>query len=496
MTIPAAAPDRFKLAPDLEISLIVTGLWQVADMERGGALLDPEIASSAMLDYARAGFDSFDMADHYGSAEIIAGRFLARVAAGEPAGAHRPSVFTKWCPIPGPMTPDVVRAGVERSLQRLGVGSIDLLQFHWWTFEHPGYLDAMKELAKLQREGVIRHLGVTNFDTAHLRVLVKHGIPIATNQVCFSLLDRRAAGEMSTFCLDHGVRLLAYGTLGGGLMSERWLRQPEPQAGAIADWSKMKYKRFVDAAGGWAVLQDILAALGRVARRRGVSIANVATRWVLDHPAVAAVIVGARLGERTHCEDNRAIFSLSLDAADRSEIDVTPERSTPLPGDCGDEYRKPPFLTASGDLSHHLESLPKVYSATPVEGRPDRALVSSGSIWEPIAGYSRAVRVGNRVLVSGTTATNGAGEVVCPGDAAGQTVFILDKIAASLAALGASLEDVVRTRVYLRDAEQCEPVSRIHGRYFGAIRPANTLLEISRLIGDYEVEIEAEAVVE
>ena len=281
-------PDRLTLAPDLDISRIVTGLWQVADMERGGKLLDPEAASSAMLDYARAGFTTFDMADHYGSAEIIAGRFLARAAAGECPKTPRPLAFTKWCPKPGPMTPDVVREGVERSLGRLNVSKIDLLQFHWWTFEHPAYLDAMKALAKLQREGLIGHLGVTNFDTAHLRVLVKHGIPILTNQVSFSLLDRRAAGEMSAFCLENGVRLLAYGTLAGGLLSRRWLGEPEPAAGAIADWSKMKYKRFVDAVGGWPVLQAMLGALDRVARRHGVSVSNVATRWVLDHPAVAA----------------------------------------------------------------------------------------------------------------------------------------------------------------------------------------------------------------
>ena len=105
------------------------------------------------------------------------------------------------------------------------------------------------------------------------------------------------------------------------------------------------------------------------------------------------------------------------------------------------------------------------------------------------------MRVGDRVLVSGTTATNGPDEIVCRGDPAAQTTFILDKIAASLAALGASLEDVVRTRVYLRDAGQWEAVARAHGRYFGSTRPANTMLEIARLIGDYEVEIEAEAIV-
>ncbi|MDQ4136949.1 MAG: Rid family hydrolase, partial [Pseudomonadota bacterium] len=300
------------------------------------------------------------------------------------------------------------------------------------------------------------------------------------------------AEEMSAFCLESGVRLLAYGTLGGGFLTDRWVGQPEPAS--IADWSKSKYKRFIDAVGGWDALQGLLQALAAIARRHGVSVANVATRWVLEQPAVAAVIVGARLGEREHRADTLALFSFSLDDADQGRIDDALQGLRRIPGDCGDEYRRPPFLTASGDLTHHLESIPSVYQAVPVEGRPDRLRIDSGSLWEPICGYSRAVRVRDRILVSGTTATHGSGEVICPDDPHGQTVYILDKIAASIAALGGRLEDVVRTRVYLRDADQWEPVSRVHGRYFGAVRPANTLLEVARLIGDYAVEIEAEAV--
>jgi aryl-alcohol dehydrogenase-like predicted oxidoreductase/enamine deaminase RidA (YjgF/YER057c/UK114 family) len=476
-------PPRILLAPGFDCSRIVTGLWQVADQERDGRVLDHAAAAASLADYAAAGFDSFDMADHYGGAEDIAG--LHRRDGG---GAR---IFTKWVPTPGPMTPDVVREGVGRSLHRLG-GAPDLMQFHWWSFRHPAWLDALREMAAMRAEGLLAHLGVTNFDTDHLRVAVKNGVPILTNQLSFSLLDRRAAGAMSDFCLAHGVKLLAYGTLGGGFLSERWLGREAPSD--IADWSKMKYRRFIETMGGWPVFQALLAELAAIARRHGVSVSNVATRWVLEHPAVGAVIIGARLTEREHRADNLRLFSFGLDGEDRARIDHALKGSTPIPGDCGDEYRKPPYLTAAGDLSHHLDSLPKIYTAT--EFRPGRRRVDSGSVWEKAAGYSRAVRVGNRILVSGTTATHTDGSVVCPGDPGGQAVYILDKIGAAIEALGGTLDDVVQTRIWLRDAQDWEPVSAVHGRVFAAARPANTLVEVGRLVGSYLVEIEAEAVLD
>ena len=478
-------PPRIELAPGLEVPRILTGLWQVADMERGGRSLDPDRACAALGEYADAGFDVFDMADHYGSAESIAGRLLAM------PGRQNARAFTKWCPVPGPMTRAAVGEGVGRSCERLGLKRIDLLQFHWWDYRHPGYIDAMTELLRLRQEGRIAHLGVTNFDTDHLRLLVRHGIPVATNQVSFSLLDRRAAGRMSEYCRASGVRLLAYGTLAGGFLTDAWVGKPEPTQ--IADWSKSKYKRFIDAAGGWQALQRILAAAQAIARKHGVSVSNVAVRWVLEQEAVAAVIVGARLGESEHRADNLKIFGFSFDQSDRKTLAEALAGSRELPGDCGDEYRRPPFLTASGDLSHHLTSHAPAFAAHPAEGRPDRSRVDSGSKWEALAGYARAVRTGKRIVVSGTTATHGAGDVVCPGDAEGQAVYILDKIAAALGALGGALEDVVRTRIYMRNIGQWEPVARVHGRYFGAIRPVNTLVGINCFVGDYEVEIEAEA---
>ncbi|MBN8492712.1 MAG: aldo/keto reductase [Burkholderiales bacterium] len=458
-------------------------------MERDGRTLDPQQGAAALADYAAAGFDTFDMADHYGSAEVITGTLLA-----SPRG-QGVRAFTKWCPAPGPMTPAVVREGVQRALERLQVPRIDLMQFHWWSFEHPGYLDAMLELAKLRQEGLIAHLGLTNFDTAHLRLLLAQGVPIASNQVCISLLDRRATGAMSALCLERGVRLLAYGALGGGFLGRRWVGAAEPAE--VADWSKMKYRRFIDAVGGWGALQAVLRAADQVARRHGVSVSNVATRWVLQQPAVAGVIIGARLGESEHRADNLRVFDFSLDAEDLALLEEGFAATTTIPGDCGDEYRRPPFLTASGDLSHHLATIPPVWPKQPVPGKPGRWRVDSGSVWEPLAGYARAQRIGDRILVSGTTATHGEGQLVGPGDAAVQATYILDKIAASIAALGGSLRDVVRTRVYLQDLADWQAVSAVHGRYFGDIRPANTLLQVAGLVGQgYKVEIEAEAIVD
>lgn len=478
--------ERIELAPGLEIPRLVTGMWQVADMERGGELLDPVRAAAAMADYVAAGFDAFDMADHYGSAEVITGHLLQQ---GVSARA-----FTKWCPEPGPMTAERVRAGIDRARQRLRVDRIDLLQFHWWTFEHPGYLDAMAELASLRAGGAIAHLGLTNFDTAHLRLLLAQGMPIASNQVCLSLLDRRATGAMSRLCLERSVKLLAYGTLGGGFLSERWLGAEEPVE--VGDWSKMKYRRFIEAVGGWGALQGVLRATRQIALKHGVSIANVATRWVLQQPAVAAVIVGARLGESEHRDDNQRLFAFALDEADLALLDESFAATREIPGDCGDEYRKPPFLTASGDLSHHLSSFPSYYVRQPVPGRPGRWRVDSGSVWEGLAGYSRALREGNNIHVSGSTATHGKGAVVAPGDAGAQTTFILDRIAASFKALGGSLDDVLRTRVYLADVDDWEAVAREHGRVFGEIRPVNTMVQAGALIGSgYLVEIEAEGLV-
>ena len=477
--------ERYQLSPVLSISRVITGLWQVADMERDGRKLDVEASSLAMTQYADAGLTTFDMADHYGSAELIAGQFRAT----NPRGREC-QLLTKWVPAPGPVTREQVRAAVARACERLRVDRIDLMQFHAWRFSDPSWLDALTFLQELKGEGLIGQLGVTNFDTAHLRVAVRTGIELVSNQVCCSLLDHRARGRMAEFCGANGLAILAYGTLAGGFLTERWSGVPEPAAGELSTWSQMKYKRFIDAVGGWAAYQRVLAAAQVVARRLGVSIASVATRYALEQPAVAAVIVGARLGQRAHVEEAARLFDFALDAESRGVLDEAIAALRPIPGDCGDEYRRPPFLTAAGDLSHHFREFPSPYPVRNDERRRQRAL--SGTVWEDLAGFSRAVRVGNRVVVSGTTATHGS-RCVGGADAAAQAHFAIDKIEGALESLGAALGDVVRTRVFVKRMSDWEAVARVHGERFGGIQPANTLVQADLVGDEYLVEIEADA---
>lgn len=476
------------LSKSLSIPKLIVGLWQIADMEKEDQQLDLPKTASYMDAYIDAGFTAFDMADHYGSSEIIAGICKNRSPKKDVI-----TMFTKWVPKPGKITKDQVRSAVQKALDRMDQKTIDLMQFHAWDYTDPSWLDGLTFLNELKKEGLIDNIGVTNFDAHHLRIALANGIPIVSNQISHSLIDQRAQGAMKAVCAEYDVKLLAYGTLAGGFLSNRWLGLQEPSSDELGTWSQMKYKRFIDQIGGWTVFQSLLRVLQQIAIKHQTTIASIASSYVLQNKDVAAVIVGARLGENSHIDDHQNMLNIVYELQDIESIETALSQLLPIPGNCGDEYRKPPFLTASGDLTHHLDHIPSVY--TPEKISEQKEAVSSGTEWETLASYSRAIKKGNQIHVSGTTATH-QNEVVGGQDAAAQTHFVIDKIEAAIASLGGSLDDVVRTRIFVNNIKDWEPVAQAHGFRFKGINPANTLVE-AKLVGEgYLVEIEAEVILD
>lgn len=332
--------SRLQFTPDLNICRVLNGMWQVSGAH---GRIEPKSAIASMFDYMDAGFTTWDLADHYGPAEDFIGEFRRKLVAtrGEDALSNL-QAFTKWVPRPTKMTRRLVEQNIDRSLKRMGVETLDLIQFHWWEYTDKNYLDALAYMAELQKEGKIKHLALTNFDTEHLKIITQSGIKIVSNQVQFSLIDRRPLVKMVSFCQEHDIKLLAYGTLCGGLLSEKYLGEPEPRGGVLNTASLQKYKKMVDAWGGWSLFQELLSLLKQIADKYAVSIPNIAVRYILDQPTVAGAIVGARLSVSEHLADNAKVFDFSLDTGDIEQIKAIVGRSRDLYqaiGDCGDEYR-------------------------------------------------------------------------------------------------------------------------------------------------------------
>lgn len=336
MTPPLPA-DAYTTLEDMTVCRLLNGLWQVSGAH---GPINANAAVAEMRAYHEAGLTTWDLADHYGPAEDFIGRFRARLSADELA-AHL--AFTKWVPRPGPMTRAVVAAALDRSRARMNVETLDMLQFHWWDYADRRYLDALDALAALREAGVVRHLALTNFDTPTLQTITEHGVRVVSNQVQYSIVDRRPEVALAPYCVGQHIGLLAYGTLAGGLLTDRYLNQPEPPPSTLNTASLRKYKQMIDLWGGWALFQDLLQTLRRIADRYDVSIANVAVRYVLERPAVAGVIVGARLSVREHIADNLRVFGFKLAPADLDAIHAVTARANDLfarIGDTGDEYRR------------------------------------------------------------------------------------------------------------------------------------------------------------
>ena len=324
--------EKIILGNDLEICRILNGMWQVAG---GHGQINSELAIQDMQKYQENGFTTWDLADIYGPAESLIGDFSRKTEQSFQA-------FTKFVPNPGPMSSNIVTQYIDESLKKMNTKYIDLLQFHWWDYQDSNYLDALQHLSNLQKEGKIKYLGLTNFDTKTIEIIIENGIKIITNQVQYSILDQRPEKIMIPFFIKHGIQILTYGTLLGGFFSEKYLNTDEPTRLDLTTASLQKYKNMIDVWGGWELFQELLQVLSSIAKKYNCSIANIATKFILDKPQVAGVIIGARLGITDHIEDNSKIFDLKLDQNDISLISTITSKSNDLfdaIGDCGDEYR-------------------------------------------------------------------------------------------------------------------------------------------------------------
>ncbi|MDA0368738.1 MAG: aldo/keto reductase [Proteobacteria bacterium] len=325
--------ERFEIAPGYDISRLIKGGWHLAG---GHGDVDRDQAIKDMAVFVERGITTFDCADHYTGVEAMIGEFRARY----PSLAPLVQVHTKFVPDYeelGNVTRKYVERIIDRSIQRLKVERLDIVQYYWWDPDgKPGFVDTGLILKDLHDAGKIARIGVSNFNTRQLKMLVDAGVPIATNQPQYSPVDRRPETQLIPYCAAQGIVQLCYGTLSGGFFSADWLGKPEPFE-PLGNRSLTKYKLIIEDFGGWALFQELLQAMKRAANKHDVSIALIALRWILDQPNVAAAIVGATSAR--HVDENLKVFSFSLDAEDKAAINAVLDRRKGPAGDCYDLER-------------------------------------------------------------------------------------------------------------------------------------------------------------
>ncbi len=321
--------EQVELAPGYACSRLLRGGWQLAG---GHGEVDRERAIGDMMAFLDHGVTTFDCADIYTGVEEMIGAFRERLLQERGRTAlDKLKVHTKFVPDwgdLGSLTRESITRIIDRSLTRLKAEQLDLVQFHWWNYEAPGLQDAAGVLIDLQKEGKIRLLGGTNFDTPHSQALLDAGFALVSMQVQYSLLDARPEHGLTQLAAGRGFKLLCYGTLAGGFFSEKWLGQTEPQE-PFTNRSLTKYKLIIEDFGGWDLFQALLKVLDKLGKRHGVSLSTIATKYVLQKPQVAGVIVGARYAE--HLGDNLDAFRFTLDASDLAAIEaVLAQRTGPV----------------------------------------------------------------------------------------------------------------------------------------------------------------------
>lgn len=303
---------RVDLAPGYSIANIINGCWQLSPGHGGGpsSVRNTKNQFAQLVDH---GFTTFDCADIYAGTEETLGEFRRSLTDGDQIEIHTKLVPNKQSL--GQLSDRKIDAAIDLSRKKLGVDRLDLVQFHWWDYDVPGLERMYERLLFAKSIGKIRLLGVTNFNTRQLQKLIQRDASIVSVQTQFSLVDRRPEQKMSPFCIKNSVGMLSYGVLAGGFFSEKYLGQPLP--GSL-NRSQQKYRLIIDDAGGWEDFQMLLELLDGIAKKHNTNIQSIASRWVLDHPGVAAIVLG--VGSRSRATENQAIAAIHLDAEDRRHI--------------------------------------------------------------------------------------------------------------------------------------------------------------------------------
>ena len=286
--------DRINLQPNYSISSIIKGGWHLAG---GHGNISETQAIEDMKAFVKAGITTFDCADIYTGVEVLIGKFRKKYKAAFAAGDLPPiQVHTKYVPdyaALATLTKGDTTKIIDRSLKRLGVERLDLVQFAWWDYQFPRYVETAAHLADLQQQGKIRHIGVTNFDGAHLKEILDAGVPVVSNQVQYSVLDQRVEKCSNGLMEKHGIKYLCYGVVAGGFLSDRYLNAPDPKQ-PLENRSLTKYRLIIDEFGGYDLFQTALQTLRKIADNYQVGIAEVATKYILQKDLVASAIIGAR----------------------------------------------------------------------------------------------------------------------------------------------------------------------------------------------------------
>ncbi|UCD79248.1 MAG: aldo/keto reductase [Desulfobacterales bacterium] len=321
-----AAFPRIELRPGYSVSRVLKGGWQLAG---GHGTVHEQQALEDMKAFVEAGITTFDCADIYTGVEALIGKFLRCHAGQFRSGTLPPVQIHTKCVPDLALLPNLTRAHTEsiidRSLKRLGVERLDLVQFHWWDFTIPGFHNFARHLDDIQKSGKIRYLGATNIDARHLGKILEMGIPVVSNQVQYSVLDRRPEKDLEALCRENDLMLLSYGSIAGGFLTEKYLGVTEPQE-PFENRSLTKYKLIIDDFGGWDLFQELLKCLKRIADKYQVGIAEVSARYVMQKPFVAGVIIGAR--HSRHLEKIKKISQFQLDAEDLKTIAQIVDQST------------------------------------------------------------------------------------------------------------------------------------------------------------------------